>query len=327
MRHIDPTEDAALRRGTPVRRPGSLSGQAPEPVVAVVVVNWNGWPDTLACLRSLAALEPPGCAHTIVVDNGSADDSVERIAAEFPGVDVVRSADNLGFAGGANLGIRRALKLGVDFVWLLNNDATVEPDTLRALLAEADDRRVGIVGGVLVDPEEPDRVLAWGGGFVGPLGTTTALDGPGRLPDYVEGSSMLVRTALLERVGLFDEAFFFYYEDADLCRRAREAGWRIAVAPSARVAHAVGASVNRGATGRSERADELQVESGGVYLGKHSERLLAPALGVRLAGIVLSRLARREPRRIPTLVRALVRGARRGRARRRRSDASASPGG
>ena len=315
MRHIDPTEDAALRRGTPVRRPGSLSGQAPEPVVAVVVVNWNGWRDTLACLRSLAALEP-GCAHTIVVDNGSTDDSVERIAAEFPGVDVVRSADNLGFAGGANLGIRRALKLGVDFVWLLNNDATVEPDTLRALLAEADDRRVGIVGGVLVDPEEPDRVLAWGGGFVGPLGTTTALDGPGRLPDYVEGSSMLVRTALLERVGLFDEAFFFYYEDADLCRRAREAGWRIAVAPGARVAHAVGASVSRDESGRSERSDELQAESGGVYLGKYAGPLLIPALVLRSLGILVHRLAQAQFTRGPRLVRALVRGARRRRATR-----------
>ena len=299
--------------------------QGAEPAVTVVVVNWNGGDDTAACLRSLASLDPPR-PRPVVVDNGSTDGSAERIAADFPDVDLVRSRRNLGFGGGANLGIRQALALGADFVWLLNNDAIPAAGTLGALLAETGDRRVGIVGGVLVDPADPEAVLAWGGGVVSPLAITTPLDGPGRMPDYVEGSCMLIRRGVFESVGLFDERFFFYYEDADLCRRAREAGWRLAVAPGARVAHAVGASINRDEEGRSPRADELQAESSGVFLGKYAGPLLVPAVALRLGGIVLRRAGRGELSRVAVLARALVAGARRGRARTRVA-AGGHPGG
>jgi GT2 family glycosyltransferase len=274
------------------------------PPVAVVVVNWNGLEDTQRCLDSLGRLDYPAIG-VIVVDNGSTDGSAARLAA-IAGVELVRSDRNLGFAGGANLGIRRGLAAGAAYVWLLNNDTEVEPGTLSALVEEAEvDPRIGIVGGVL--PE------AWGGGRINQwTGVVRPVTDPGERPDYIAGTCMLVRREVFERIGLFDEAFFFYYEDADLCRRARAAGWQLAVAPDARVEHEGGASVNRGAEGRSELADRLQAESSGVYVGKHLGEWGKFAMPVRIAGIVAKRLARGQPQRIPGLVQALRDGVKRG---------------
>ena len=284
------------------------------PLVTVVVVNWNGYEDTRRCLRSLGALEYEPL-HVVVVDNGSTDGSAARIESEFADVELVRSPRNLGFAGGANLGIRAGLQRGSEFVWLLNNDAEVEPRTLEALVAEAQrDERTGVVGGVVFGRD--GRVHTWGGGTVSRLGIATLVEArPARPLDYVTGACMLLRRRLLEEVGLLDDTFFFYFEDADLCRRARAAGWKLAVAHDARIVHAVGATVERGATsGRSERADLLQVESGGVFVGKHF-RPAWPLAAARLLGVAANRLARRQPRRIRALAVALVRGVRRGKQR------------
>jgi hypothetical protein len=193
-------------------------------------------------------------------------------------------------------------------VWLLNNDAEPEPATLAALVDEAEaDPRVGIVGAVLPG--------VWGGGRVSEwTGVARPVSEPGERLDYVAGTCMLIRRRVLEQIGLFDEAFFFYYEDADFCRRARQAGWRLSVAPEARVGHAGGASVNRGIEGRSPWSDRLQAESSGVFIGKHLGGGARLAHGLRLAGIVAKRLARGQPGRIPELAKALGEGVRRGAA-------------
>ena len=267
--------------------------------VAAVVLNWNGFEDTKLCVESLRAQDSP--LEIVVVDNGSEDGSADRIERELPDVRLIRSEHNLGFAGGANLGIRAAVRRGADCLWLLNNDAQAAPGALEALLAELDrDPRVGIVGGVLSE--------AFGGGRIGMwTGTTRFVQEPGERLDYVTGGCMLLRREMLETVGLFDDRFFFYFEDADLCLRARQAGWRLAVAPDAHVEHEVGASVSRGSAGRSAWADRLQVESSGLFIGKHAE---FPGVvgGLRLVGIVVNRLARGQPGRIPELASALRRG-------------------
>jgi GT2 family glycosyltransferase len=268
--------------------------------VSVVLVDWNGLDDTRHCLESLRRLEYEEL-NVIVVDNGS-----DVPVAGLDGVELIRSEQNLGFAGGANLGIRRALERGADYVWLLNNDTEVELGTLTALVDEAEsDPRVGIVGAVL--PE------AWGGGRVNQwTGVTRNVTDPGERPDYIAGTCMLVKRRVFERIGLFDEAFFFYYEDADFCRRARDAGWGLAVAPDALVEHAGGATVNRGADGRSELADRHQAESSGVFVGKHLGEWARLGVPLRIIGIVLRRLSRGQPGRIPELVGAFRAGVRRG---------------
>ena len=273
--------------------------------VAAIVLNWNSFEHTKLCVRSLRAQGPP--LEIVVVDNGSDDGSADSIELELPDVTLIRSEHNLGFAGGANLGMCAAMERGADCLWLLNNDAQAEPCALLALLAQLDaDSRVGIVGGVLSE--------AFGGGRIGKwTGVTRPGHGPNDRLDYVAGGCMLVRREVLDTVGLFDDRFFFYYEDADFCLRARRAGWKLAVAPDARVEHEVGASVNRGSTVRSAWADRLQVESGGLFIGKYAS-FPRVAGGLRLLGIVVNRLARRQPRRIPELARALRRGVVLGRA-------------
>jgi len=87
------------------------------PTVYIILLNWHGWRDTIACLDSLTQLNTPN-AHTLVVDNGSTDDSVARIHEAHPEVPIIETGKNLGFSGGCNVGIRRALDEGADYVWL-----------------------------------------------------------------------------------------------------------------------------------------------------------------------------------------------------------------
>ena len=279
--------------------------------VAIVVLNWNGWRDTIACLESLSRLD----AHdreVIVVDNGSEDDSVQRIRASNPGVTIVETGRNLGFAGGCNVGIRHALERGASFVWLLNNDTVVAPGSLRAMVDVMRGRAdVGIVGAVVRSFGRPDAIEAWGGGKVNRfLGTTRRLTSSSeRTMDYVTGTSMLIRRAVFQDAGLLDEHFFFYLEDVDFCRRAAAAGWRFAVADRAIVLHKGGATVNDGLPARSERADRLHLRSSGVFVGKHAGPWVVPSAAVRLGGIAARRLARRQVHRLPALCREFLRGA------------------
>ncbi|MGE3297360.1 MAG: glycosyltransferase family 2 protein [Porticoccaceae bacterium] len=219
------------------------------PLVCIVTLNWRGADDTLGCVESLRLLDYPNF-RVLVVDNGSGDDSVARIAEVCPDIDLVETGANLGFAGGCNVGIRRALALGADYVWLLNSDTRADPRALTAMVEVAEaDARVGAVGSLICDRANPDRVLAWGGGRVdlrfGRPAHTLAQVADAEL-DYLTGASLLLRTRALEAVGLLDEGYFLYWEETDLCYRLREQGWRLAVASGSRVLHrAPGASQRR----------------------------------------------------------------------------------
>ncbi len=210
------------------------------PLVCIVTLNWRGADDTLACVESLRLLTYSNY-RILMVDNGSGDDSVVRIAEACPDIDLMETGANLGFAGGCNVGIRRALALDADYVWLLNSDTRADPGALTAMveLAEAD-AGVGAVGSLICDRAHPERVLAWGGGRVDlRFGWSThalARVADAEL-DYLTGASMLLRTRALEEVGLLDERYFLYWEETDLCYRLREQGWRLAVAPGSRVLH------------------------------------------------------------------------------------------
>lgn len=212
--------------------------------VEVVVLNWNGWPDTLACLGSLQALNYPNFG-LIVVDNGSTDDSMVQIQTRYPKLKLLQTGVNLGFGGGCNEGMRHALAHGADYIWLINSDATVAPDALTALVALAERcAEVGAVGSVLFDAACPDQVQLWGGGRVSlSTGRSHHQRAPATL-DFVSGASVLLRRAALQQVGLFDtQAFFMYWEDTDLGFRLRRAGWLLAVAQDSRVWHKQSASL------------------------------------------------------------------------------------
>ena len=214
--------------------------------VNVVVLNWHGPANTTRCLRALAAITAPTVTVT-VVDNGCTDFSPGAVAALSPGAQYVRTDTNLGFAGGANAGMRRALADGAEYVWFVNNDAAPEPQSLAALLTVATAApHVGVFGPKILQADGPQRIdsvaidvnLRTGrvyltghdeldrGQYDG-LSTVTA----------VTGCAMLVRRAACERLGGFDESFFAYLEDADLCLRAAAAGYGVAAVPAARILH------------------------------------------------------------------------------------------
>jgi hypothetical protein len=214
------------------------------PRVTAIVLNWNNAPDTLACLASLAQQGYPH--RVLVVDNGSTDDSVARIGAAYPEVELLETGANLGYAGGNNAGIRHALEQGADYLFILNNDVTLDPACLRELVrAAAADPRAGILGPLVLDAETPDRVQSAGMRVdfyrgVQHLGAgqhDAGVDKDVVPVEAIKGCAMLVASDCIEAAGMLDARFFMYLEEVDWCLRARKAAYHVLFAPSARVWH------------------------------------------------------------------------------------------
>jgi len=215
--------------------------------LVAVVLNWNGGDDTLAALASLADLP------VVCVDNGSTDGSPDAIAAQFPHVELIRTGVNLGFSGGNNVGIRRALARGADWVLLLNNDAVADAGLPAALAAAAAERPDAGVLACKVFFADPPDVLMYAGGRVNlRLGYWGRQDGFGqrddgrfdtlRDVDRATGAAMAASRAAIERAGLLDESLFAYAEDTEWCLRIREAGFGVVFVPDAKVWHVGSAS-------------------------------------------------------------------------------------
>lgn len=261
---------------------------APVQHCTAVVLNWNGWRDTLACVHSLLRATPaPG--RIIVCDNGSADDSLAQLdtalrladGAGFRRTDragvagaavgdgrlwLVANGANLGYAGGNNVGLCLALRdLACTQVWLLNNDTEVAPDALAEALARLAARPgIGLCGSTLVYAHDRQTVQACGGSAYSRwTGRTRHLGGHGHLatvpadPTEVEaamacvvGAAMLVRREWLQSVGLLTEDYFLYFEEIDWAARA--AGrFGLGWAPRSVVFHKEGASIGTAASGGS----------------------------------------------------------------------------
>ncbi|MES2582829.1 MAG: glycosyltransferase family 2 protein [Pseudomonadota bacterium] len=273
------------------------------PRVAIVVLNWNGWQDTLACIASLQALAYADF-HIVLVDNGSTDGSVEHFRRVLPRVELLQTGANLGFGGGCNVGIRHALAAGAEYVWLINSDATVDTGALSALVRVAEQNSsLGAVGSVLFDADAVTQVQLWGGGHVGLwLGRSMHCLGPGATLDFVSGASMLLRRAALEQVGLFDDArFFMYWEDTDLGFRLRKAGWTLAVADDSKIWHQQSASLGLG----NPLLDEYATRSCVRFLRRHAP-IPFISVGLMLVRMVVKRILIGRPDRL----RAVIRGYR-----------------
>jgi GT2 family glycosyltransferase len=218
-----------------------------QPCVCIVVVNYNGLRDTRKCLSSLQAI-PRSRRSTVVVDNASSADPIVDLRREFPWCDVIRNAVNGGWAGGNNVGIRRALERGAEQIILLNNDTIVSPRLVDGLLAAARARpEFGILGPVIHFMDEPDVIMTEGTlfnrrgrpGFFQRL-HVQASNGSGPAVtevDIVNGCCMMVRADVFRKIGLIDERFFLIHEESDFCLRARRAGFRCGVLGEALVWH------------------------------------------------------------------------------------------
>ena len=223
--------------------------------MTAVLVNYGSADDTLACVRSLEASRY-AALHVIVIDNHSPDASGKRLARELPaGVEFIQSDRNLGFSGGNNLGIRRALDEGAEYILLINNDATLKPGALQILVESAPkEARLGILAGkiMIANDSGPTEDVWSAGGRWYPLKSNAYPEGMGERDqgqferagetEFVPGCLWFVPAGVFRRVGLLDEAFFLYGEDADYCLRLRQAGYRLVYNPLAICYHKVSRS-------------------------------------------------------------------------------------
>lgn len=257
--------------------------------IAVVVLNWNGGADTTRCLRSLRHHEPT--LRLIVVDNGSTDDSVAAVEAERLADEIVLAGANLGFAGGNNLGLQRALADGCAVIAVLNNDTylegpvfgplaeivTADPDlVVTPVIRYAATDDVWFEGGVLDAgyPRhiQPDELQQW------------PVTAGSREVDVLTGCCVVAHADTWREVGLFDEALFLFFEDSDWSMRARAAGRRLVVRTDVELRHVVSGST------RSVRTARLV----SFYFGRNMiwfSRRYFPASTGRLARLWLGRAA------------------------------------
>ncbi|MCP5100431.1 MAG: glycosyltransferase family 2 protein [Chloroflexi bacterium] len=210
--------------------------------IGVVILNWHQADDVITCVQSVKKWSLP--AIVWVVDNASTDDSIDQIQQTCPIVHLIANKANLGFAGGNNVGIQAAVATECDAVMLLNNDAVVDETAVSRLITTLNQHpNLGIVGPSLWDADQPDRLLSAGGGDIGKQLSThlkiAPADGQIQEVGYIPGTCILIRTDLLNQIGLLDEAYFFGGEVADLCVRARQQGFASAIVGGAKSYHQV----------------------------------------------------------------------------------------
>jgi GT2 family glycosyltransferase len=233
------------------------------PIVTTIVLNWRRADDSLRCIASLRGLTYP--SHQIVfVDNGSRDGSLEQVAAAYPDILTLQTGENQGYAGGNNVGLRRALDDAAEYILVLNNDTTVDSALLDHLVAFAQSHPgLGAATPKILDLNGPNTV--WSAGCdLDMVSVQPAQRGTGQVDDgsfdasapsdYAVGAALFMTRSALEQVGLFDEDYFLVFEDLDWSIRARRAGFEIWYVPTARVWHRGSASF--GAT--SNASDEYR---------------------------------------------------------------------
>ena len=218
----------------------------PLPHVTIIVLDWNAAEDTIECVQSLEKITYSNC-QIYLVDNHSDDDSVQILKSRFPQLPLIQTSKNLGFAGGNNVGINRALDTQTDYILILNNDTMVEEDFLEPLVQSAEsDNTVGIVGGKILHYHNRDRIwyaggrINWirGSGFgYGQDQLDTGKYDKEKSVSFITGGMMLIKLSLLETIGLINEDYFLYLEDTDYCIRDRRKGYQLVYNPNSRIYH------------------------------------------------------------------------------------------
>lgn len=220
------------------------------PLIAIIVLNWNAKEYTLACLASLKKLTYSK-VEIIVIDNGSEDGSATTIRNQFPDICLIETGSNLGFAQGNNVGIAAAMQKGADLFFLLNNDTVVAPSILEGFLSTLETHpQAGILGAKICLWDMPHLLDHLGGmwnektacfDFVGLRDKEEKWHTPHEL-DYVCGAGFLIKRSVFEAIGNLDPRFFLIWEESDFCFRAKRAGFQIVTCPNAQLWHKVSAS-------------------------------------------------------------------------------------
>lgn len=251
------------------------------PKVFVIILNYNGKDTIKACLDSVYKSDYPDF-EVVIVDNASRDGSFELAKNYFSRAHFILNEKNTGFAAGNNMAVRFALEKFADYIFLLNNDATVEKDTISKLVNEAEkSKRGGIFSPIIYDK---NGNIWFAGGkikwlkmraiheFLDRTNRTNKADETNRAheTDFVSGCAMLIKKEVFREIGLLDEKYFLYYEDADFCLLARKKGFKCMVVSGARATHYEKSERNTG--GKTY----WLVLSGLIFFKKNTPAILKP---------------------------------------------------
>ena len=218
------------------------------PKVSIIILNWNGLEDTIECLESLRKINYPNY-EVIVVDNGSKGNDAQVLEEKFGDyIHLIRNDKNYGYTGGNNIAIRYVVNHSApDYFLILNNDTTVAPDFLGQLVEAAEsDASIGIVGPKVYYYDFPNRIQSAGGKVNMRTGRTPHIGvkeidagqyDTKREVDYLFGCCLLIKKEMIQKVDLFDESYFCYWDETDYCFRAREAGYKVVYIPEAKIWH------------------------------------------------------------------------------------------
>ena len=294
------------------------AAQASPTRLAAVVLNHRTGDDTVLAISSLlASKRRPD--DIILVDNDVADECRQRAARWGSAVRYLHTGRNLGFSGGMNVGIRAALESGAGLVALVNSDVVVSPSALAQLEAAiAKSGHIGIAGPLVLSRAEPDIVASAGIAYDARTGRMRNRAFGERVgghsfvddePDAVNGCLMLISRSVFDRIGLFDERYFFGFEDIDFCLRARTAGVAVQLVPHAVVYHEGGRSIGQASTRRLYFAARNHL----LMASAHGENDSWLMRGVRMASIASLNLAHAATDRggsLPGRLSATLRGIR-----------------
>ncbi|NVK50401.1 MAG: glycosyltransferase family 2 protein [Cyclobacteriaceae bacterium] len=226
-------------------------GSMPNSSVAIILVNWNGIVFTRTCLQSLQSLDYADFS-VLVVDNGSTNPEGAQLKNEFPWIHLIETGKNLGFAGGNNVGIRKALEMGFNYILLLNNDTEVEADFLGKMMFHfSENPKLAVLQPLICFLHEKDKIWSAGGKWQKLLGRAVTLGdrqylrnfNPKREQlDWATGCAILLKREAIEEAGLMNEQYFVYFEDVEWSLRIRKKGFEIGLVPEAKIYHEAGAS-------------------------------------------------------------------------------------
>jgi GT2 family glycosyltransferase len=232
-----------------------------EPSVTVLVLHWRGMEKTRRCLTSLRATSYQN-SHVLLVANGSPDGDSAQLATEFPEVEVLTLDRNYGFAGGCNRGMEKALADQADFIWLLNNDAIAKPESIEHLVKAAiANPEAGALGAIVLEGhsstaeeaglgeinfKKAKTYLRKTGQDKSSSQNSTQQEKGGYSCSWLSGSNLLLRSSALAKVGLFDERYYLYFEDVELCKRLTDAGFKCLLVPGSTIEHEGNASTQGG---------------------------------------------------------------------------------
>ncbi|MBV4423555.1 glycosyltransferase family 2 protein [Clostridium tyrobutyricum] len=221
------------------------------PLVYIILINFNGYKDTIECVNSLEKINYRNY-KIIIVDNASSDNSLTILKQKLNNCIIIESKENIGFAGGNNLGIKYALHHNCDYIMLLNNDTLVKIDFLDNMLNSfSKDKKVGLVGcKIMYYPEK--NIIWYGGGYIDWFKFIGAHYGMRQIDngqcddekeiDFMTGCCMLIKREVFEKAGLLSEDYFMYFEDVDFCVKVKNFGYKIWYNPKAVIYHKVGLS-------------------------------------------------------------------------------------